>query len=105
MQFTETSEAQTAGEKFTGYMYGGRPLGERSFFVPPTPSHFQPLLWRLISCWRESACCADGQMSSSTPDGTNSLATLQRVDRRHEKRCEKGVWRRGEKGQIRNRRE
>ena len=28
VQFTETAEAQTAGEKFTGYMYGGRPLGE-----------------------------------------------------------------------------
>lgn len=27
VQFTETAEAQTAGEKFTGYMYGGRPLG------------------------------------------------------------------------------
>ncbi|OCF73339.1 RNP domain-containing protein [Kwoniella mangroviensis CBS 8886] len=26
VQFTETAEAQTAGEKFTGYMYGGRPL-------------------------------------------------------------------------------
>ena len=28
VQFGETAEAQTAGEKFTGYMYGGRPLGE-----------------------------------------------------------------------------
>lgn len=27
VQFTETAEAQTAGEKFAGYMYGGRPLG------------------------------------------------------------------------------
>lgn len=27
VQFTETAEAQTAGEKFTGYQYGGRPLG------------------------------------------------------------------------------
>mgnify|MGYP002718948522 CR=1 FL=1 len=27
VQFTETAEAQIAGEKFTGYMYGGRPLG------------------------------------------------------------------------------
>ncbi|WWC92679.1 uncharacterized protein L201_007638 [Kwoniella dendrophila CBS 6074] len=26
VQFSETAEAQTAGEKFTGYMYGGRPL-------------------------------------------------------------------------------
>lgn len=26
VQFTETAEAQTAGEKFSGYMYGGRPL-------------------------------------------------------------------------------
>ncbi|WRT69833.1 uncharacterized protein IL334_006824 [Kwoniella shivajii] len=26
VQFTETAEAQTASEKFTGYMYGGRPL-------------------------------------------------------------------------------
>ncbi|WVR07945.1 hypothetical protein IAU60_004988 [Kwoniella sp. DSM 27419] len=26
VQFTETAEAQIAGEKFTGYMYGGRPL-------------------------------------------------------------------------------
>ena len=30
VQFTETAEAQTAGEKFTGYMYGGRPLGTHS---------------------------------------------------------------------------
>jgi hypothetical protein len=28
VQFGETAEAQTAGEKFTGYMYGGRPLGK-----------------------------------------------------------------------------
>jgi RNA recognition motif-containing protein len=28
VQFTETQEAQTAGEKFSGYVYGGRPLGE-----------------------------------------------------------------------------
>ena len=28
VQFTETAEAQTAGEKFTGYAYGGRPLGK-----------------------------------------------------------------------------
>lgn len=27
VQFGETAEAQTASEKFTGYMYGGRPLG------------------------------------------------------------------------------
>lgn len=26
VQFAETAEGQTAGEKFTGYMYGGRPL-------------------------------------------------------------------------------
>ena len=30
VQFTETAEAQNAGEKFTGYMYGGRPLGQSS---------------------------------------------------------------------------
>lgn len=28
VQFTETAEAQEAGSKFTGYMYGGRPLGK-----------------------------------------------------------------------------
>ena len=28
VQFSETAEAQTASEKFTGYMYGGRPLGK-----------------------------------------------------------------------------
>jgi hypothetical protein len=28
VQFGETAEAQVAGEKFTGYMYGGRPLGK-----------------------------------------------------------------------------
>lgn len=31
VQFGQTEEAQTAGERFTGYMYGGRPLGE---FLP-----------------------------------------------------------------------
>ena len=30
VQFSETAEAQSAGEKFTGYMYGGRPLGQLS---------------------------------------------------------------------------
>jgi RNA recognition motif-containing protein len=28
VQFAQTEEAQTAGERFTGYQYGGRPLGE-----------------------------------------------------------------------------
>ena len=28
VQFTETADGQTAGEKFTGYLYGGRPLGK-----------------------------------------------------------------------------
>lgn len=36
VQFTETAEAQTAGEKFTGYTYGGRPLGE---LYDPSPAH------------------------------------------------------------------
>ncbi|ORY34640.1 hypothetical protein BCR39DRAFT_513770 [Naematelia encephala] len=31
VQFTETAEAQTAGEKFMGYNYGGRPLGKSTF--------------------------------------------------------------------------
>lgn len=30
VQFQATEQAQTAGEKFTGYSYGGRPLGECS---------------------------------------------------------------------------
>jgi hypothetical protein len=34
VQFTQTSDAQTAGEKFTGYMYGGRPLGKSSEIRP-----------------------------------------------------------------------
>lgn len=33
VQFSETTEAQTAGEKFTGYMYGGRPLGECALWL------------------------------------------------------------------------
>lgn len=37
VQFGETAEAQTAGEKFTGYMYGGRPLG-MSFSCPADSS-------------------------------------------------------------------
>jgi RNA recognition motif-containing protein len=28
VQFSEMQEAETAGSKFTGYVYGGRPLGE-----------------------------------------------------------------------------
>jgi RNA recognition motif-containing protein len=32
VQFTATEEAQQAGEKFSGYQYGGRPLGE---FINP----------------------------------------------------------------------
>jgi hypothetical protein len=27
VQFGQTEEAQTASERFTGYLYGGRPLG------------------------------------------------------------------------------
>jgi len=27
VQFTDIAEAEQAGQKFTGYMYGGRPLG------------------------------------------------------------------------------
>lgn len=28
VQFKEIEEAEQAGQKFTGYVYGGRPLGE-----------------------------------------------------------------------------
>lgn len=28
VQFSEMHEAETAGAKFTGYVYGGRPLGK-----------------------------------------------------------------------------
>lgn len=34
VQFAQTEEAQTAGERFTGYQYGGRPLGEFPVLQP-----------------------------------------------------------------------
>lgn len=38
VQFQATEQAQTAGEKFTGYSYGGRPLGEcTSIRLPSGP--------------------------------------------------------------------
>jgi hypothetical protein len=63
VQFGETAEAQTAGEKFTGYMYGGRPLGTcLGIFDVGTLLTFQT--------------------SSSTPDGMISRLLQSRAVRR-----------------------
>jgi len=61
VQFGETAEAQVAGEKFTGYQYGGRPLGKLDK---------APLLRKLTD-----------QMFSSTLDGTISRLLQSRAVR------------------------
>lgn len=57
VQFTETAEAQQAGDRFMGYLYGGRPLGEHAAVTPLTQPRrpVQPpvaLVWRLGGAWR-----------------------------------------------------
>ena len=70
VQFTETAEAQTAGEKFTGYMYGGRALSQLPFpLFTVSSSLYLPVFIGIWSHWL-LADPVTRQMSNSTPDGT-----------------------------------